>query len=175
MARPTTCPSCSCSSSWCSSPRLGARSRSVNRPCLSGSDPGLALRPGLGPPSAAVWFPGSFRFKCMRALDLRRSIPRAPALKAAVAASECGEYDEGDGGETDVPLFAGGIMREEDGEREGGRELRSGISLMPSTRKKAACTVVGVAVTKRSQVWSSCSCLRDKRHRCGSFVACCVP
>ena len=74
--------------------------------------------------------PDSPRLRFIRALDLRRSVLRAPALSAAVAARECGEWDEGEGGDAGAGLLAGERMREVDGEREGGRELRSGAILM---------------------------------------------
>lgn len=65
----------------------------------------------------------------MRALDRLRSVLRAPALKAAVAARECGECEDGDGGDAAAPLLADESIRDEEGDLEGGKELRSGIFL----------------------------------------------
>lgn len=80
------------------------------------------------PPSAAfeAWL-GSLRFKFMRALERLRSVLRTPAFMAAAAASECGECEDGEGGDAATPLFTGDSMRDVEGERDGGSEFKSGM------------------------------------------------
>lgn len=94
-----TCPSCSYSSSWCSSPRLGARS------CCGLCGHGPLLRAGgLCCISPGEGMAGSLRLRFMRTLERRRARSTSrrmlpdeslresslwmPAFMAAVAASE---------------------------------------------------------------------------------------
>jgi hypothetical protein len=102
LSRRFTCPSCSYSSSWWSSPRLGVRSWCG----LCGHGP-LLREDGLCCISPGAGIAGSFKLRFMRMLDRRRArstslriLPEEgrrvsslwmPAFMAAVAASECGE------------------------------------------------------------------------------------
>lgn len=138
LSRRLTCPSCSYSSSWCSSPRLGARSWWG----LCGQGPRLRDE-GLSCISPGAGTAGSLRLRCMRTLERRRARSTSrrmlpadgrresscwmPAFMAAVAASECGEAAMARVAEgewvREVPLAACG---------EGGRVLRSGGMVLRS-------------------------------------------
>lgn len=102
LSRRLTWPSCSYSSSWCSSPRLGARSWWG----LCGHGP-LLREDGLCCISPGAGMAGSLRLRFMRMLERRRARSTSrrmlpdegrrvsslcmPAFMAAVAASEWGE------------------------------------------------------------------------------------
>ena len=178
----TTWASCSCSSSWCSSPRLGVRAWWGSPVAMVGEPPirgGLVVwkawpmevRGSLPCISPGPGREGSFRLMFMTAVDLRRSLlPTCgdallrlelveerrescccmPALMLAAAANEKDD-DRGDGvcrrWVSAVLVKTRDWWGEAFGERDGGRELRSGA--MTEYWKDS-----GVIWKEREEMWS---------------------
>lgn len=138
----TTCPSCSYSNSWCNSPRLGVLSWP------------LLLELGLLCISPGAGRPGSFKFRFIRMLDLRRARSTSrrmlpddcrresscwiPAFIVAAAARECGGVWEalGECARVDMVVDADvgavgfiailAVRGVDEGDGDGGSEFRSG-------------------------------------------------
>jgi hypothetical protein len=155
----TTWPSCSYSISWCSSPRLGARSWCG----LGGHGAARVRNEGLRCISPGAGTAGSLRLRFRRMLDLRRArstsrrmLPEdwrrrssfwMPAFMVAAAARECGGVCEGDCDMVRLSWSAGAArawrgLAAGDGD-EGGSEFRSGG--MASTRCRDADAAGGTA------------------------------
>jgi hypothetical protein len=172
-AKRTTWPSCSDSSAWCSSPRLGARSRCGGLCVYDGPllrDEGLrCISPGAGTV-------GSLRFRFMRMLERRRARSTSrcrppeeglrvsslwiPAFMAAVAASEWGEdamVREAEG------EWLREVLLEGDARGEGGSVLRSGGDMVGRCGLRS--------LHQRRERWSTTGC-HVWYERVGCFKSC---